>query len=112
MARVVVHQLDARVGEHVVVHVLEVPRHHLRYERLDLADHDSFDRRVRDEAARGHAGAETHDEHGARPLVQQCRQMPEHALELHVLQPGAGLDLAAHVKVPRPPIILLRHRHR
>ena len=99
VARVVVDDLHARIVDDVVVLLREVRRHDFGNQRLDLADHDALDARMQHERSRRHAGAEADDQHRLRIVVEQRRDVAEHALQSHVLRLARRLDLAGDVEV-------------
>ena len=91
---------SARVVDNVVVLYGKIFRHGPGDQRFDLADHDSLDAGMVDEASCGHAGAQSDDQYRARTRMQQPRQMAEHPLQAHVSRRGGRFILAADVKVP------------
>src|SRR5262249_15620048 len=98
-ASVVIDDLDPRVLYHVEILLGEEPGDHSRDEWLDLADDDTFNIGIRDEAASRDPGAEADDEHRPRLRPQQRRQVTEHVLQAHVDRMAAGLGFAADVKI-------------
>ena len=84
----------------VVILLAEHWRHDGRHKRLDVADDDAFDIGVHDEGAGGDARAAGHDQHRLGLLVDQCRDVTQHAQQPQVGLHGRGLDLAGAVEVP------------
>ena len=111
VARVVVDDLGARIVHHVVVLRAEILGGGGRNQRLHFADHDALHLRMHHERPRRHARAEAHDQHRFRIRVHQRRQVPQHALQPHVVGFGGGFHLAADVELDRA-IVPLRDRDR
>ena len=99
MARVVDSHAHFRVADHVEVVLAEIRRHHARHQRLDLGDRFVIHRRVHGDGAGCHARAAADDQHSARMLRDERRQVAEHPLQAHVLRLARRLHLARVVIV-------------
>ena len=102
MPGIIVDDLHPRILEHAVILRVKMRGDDLRDQRLDVADHDAFDRGVQHERAGRDTGAAADDQHRARIRVQQRGNVAEHALQPHVLDDARGLRLAADVEEARP----------
>ena len=77
----------------------EVRGDHPRDQRLDLGDRLVLDHRIDRDRAGGDAGAAADHQHLGRVLRHQRRDVPEHALQAHVLRLARRLHLAGVVVV-------------
>ncbi len=109
MARVVVDDLGALVVHDAIVLLREIFRGRGWDQGLELADYDALDGGIGGEGSRRHARAEADDEHRSRIGIYQRRQMPQHALQLHVVALGRSLDLARDMELDRA-VVPLRDR--
>src|SRR5579871_1753606 len=108
MAGIVVNDLDARIVDDAMILPGKVfVGDALRNERLELADDNSLDLRMNDKRARSDTRATADNEHRTRMRVDKGWEMPEHALQPHVRRFGRGFDLAAHMEISRPGVVIL-----
>src|SRR5262245_52823703 len=68
---IIKHNFDSRIVRDVIVFFREKRRHDFRYERFDLADHNSFDAGVNHKRSRGYARAESHHQNRSWLAVQE-----------------------------------------
>ena len=107
-ARVVEHQVHARVVERAAAHVVEQVRR-LDDRGLDLDRVDALDVGMRRDRARGHPRGVADHQHLLRRRAEQQRQLPEQHLGRHVAE-ARRVDLA--VDAQRQDAALAVHRHR
>src|SRR5688500_16165028 len=84
MSGIVIDDRCAPVVYDAVVLIAEMLSGSSCDERFHLSNHDIFYRGIHDERAGGNAGSEAHDEHPARPRMNERRNMSDHALQAHV----------------------------
>ena len=65
-----------------------------------FANDDPLHGRIHDEGARGNPGAKSHNEHRARPQMEQPRHAAEHPLQSHVVRTRRRLYFAADMGLP------------
>jgi hypothetical protein len=99
MPRIVQVDADLRIADDVEVVLGEVGGDDAGNERLDLGDRLVLDGRIDRDGPGGHAGAAANHHDRLRVRRHQRREVPEHALQPHVLRLARGLNLAGVVIV-------------